>query len=167
MAIATLADLYGNPKVFTGVVKIRKGMAAQLILDTKSTGGLHKWFNILSRNILSRIDPADPTAMKTRRICNTIIRITNSEGQAAIMGSYAQAMNAFSPVVVAVAAYHLFARNALQPDASNVLKFGISLPVLATPLDLVAAVSFFGASAFILGYGISTAAQKKELTRAD
>ena len=28
MAIATLADLYNNPNVFTGVVKIRKGLAA-------------------------------------------------------------------------------------------------------------------------------------------
>ena len=26
MAIATLNELYGNPKVFTGVVKIRKGL---------------------------------------------------------------------------------------------------------------------------------------------
>jgi len=52
MAIATLADLYDNPKVFTGVVKIRKGMAAKLILDTKSTGGLHKWFYHLAKNIL-------------------------------------------------------------------------------------------------------------------
>ena len=44
----------GQPffKVFTGVVKIRKGMAAKLILDTKSTGGLHKWFYHLAKNIL-------------------------------------------------------------------------------------------------------------------
>jgi hypothetical protein len=33
-------------------VKIRKGMAAKLILDTKSTGGLHKWFYHLAKNIL-------------------------------------------------------------------------------------------------------------------
>ncbi len=38
MAIATLADLYNNPKVFTGVVKIRKGLACQLIADTKTVG---------------------------------------------------------------------------------------------------------------------------------
>ena len=35
MAIATLADLYNNHDVFTGVVKIRKFFAAKLILDTK------------------------------------------------------------------------------------------------------------------------------------
>jgi farnesyl-diphosphate farnesyltransferase len=36
MAIATQAKLYNNPSVFTGIVKIRPGLAAQLIL---STGG--------------------------------------------------------------------------------------------------------------------------------
>lgn len=34
MAIATLADLYNNPKVFTGVVKIRKGLAVKLLNET-------------------------------------------------------------------------------------------------------------------------------------
>lgn len=33
MAIATLAECYGNPRVFQGVVKIRKGMAARIMLD--------------------------------------------------------------------------------------------------------------------------------------
>ncbi len=32
MAIATLAAVYNNPKVFTSVVKVRKGLAARLIL---------------------------------------------------------------------------------------------------------------------------------------
>jgi hypothetical protein len=27
------AELYGNPKVFTGIVKIRKGLSAQMILS--------------------------------------------------------------------------------------------------------------------------------------
>ena len=45
MAIATLAECYRNPKVFTGVVKIRKGMAARLIMDASSVGGVHYWFN--------------------------------------------------------------------------------------------------------------------------
>ena len=34
MAIATLDTLYGNPKVFSGVVQICKGMLCQLILQT-------------------------------------------------------------------------------------------------------------------------------------
>jgi farnesyl-diphosphate farnesyltransferase len=44
MAIATLADLYNNHQVFTGVVKIRKGLAVKLINETQTEVGLHFWF---------------------------------------------------------------------------------------------------------------------------
>ena len=47
MAIATLSELYNNPKVFTGVVKIRKGMSAKLILDTKTRGGNYRRYQTL------------------------------------------------------------------------------------------------------------------------
>ena len=93
MAIATLADLYGNPNVFTGVVKIRKGQAAQLILDTKTTNGLHKWFNILSKSILSKVVSSDPNALKTEKICRAIIHLTEANAQRGILGNYAQARN--------------------------------------------------------------------------
>lgn len=166
MAIATLADLYDNPKVFTGVVKIRKGMAAQLILDTKSTGGLHKWFNILAKDILKRVRSSDPCAQKTVKICRTIIDITEAEGQAAIIGSYAQASSVLSPVVIAASAYHLFARNALHTRGLT-SQFIMTLPQLVTPTDYIATVLFFGATAFILGYSITVSGQKKELKRAD
>ena len=43
MAIATLAELYNNPQVFTGVVKIRKGLAARMILDSNTEDGVYKW----------------------------------------------------------------------------------------------------------------------------
>jgi farnesyl-diphosphate farnesyltransferase len=90
MAIATLADLYNNPKVFSGVVKIRKGQAAQLILDTKNTTGLHKWFNILSKSILSKVVSSDPNAAKTKAICKKIIELTDANAQRGLLGNYAQ-----------------------------------------------------------------------------
>ena len=34
MAIATLATCYNNPNVFTGVVKIRKGQAVVLMMES-------------------------------------------------------------------------------------------------------------------------------------
>lgn len=34
MAIATLAACYNNPRVFTGVVKIRKGQAVALMMQS-------------------------------------------------------------------------------------------------------------------------------------
>ena len=168
MAIATLSDLYDNPKVFTGVVKIRKGMAAKLILDTKTIGGLHKWFNYLARDILSRVNPADPSAIKTRRICNKIIDITDVEGQAAMWGSYAQVVNSLSPVAIAVSAYHLFGHSALHPTSSiGKMKFAMEMPELRTPSNIVAAFFLLGGAAFILGYSIASAGQKKTLLRAD
>ncbi len=51
MAIATLAELYNNPQVFTGVVKIRKGLAVLLINETKTEEGLHKWFYKFAKKI--------------------------------------------------------------------------------------------------------------------
>ena len=168
MAIATLADLYDNPKVFTGVVKIRKGMAAQLILDTKSTGGLHKWFNILAKDILKRVKTSDPSSIKTKKICQKIIKITDGEGRAAIIGGYAQAVNTISPIVIAITAYHLFAKNVLQEvKGSDVLRFDITIPVLITSTDYIAAFLFFAATTFILGYGITVSRQRKGLKRAD
>eukprot|EP00596_Hydrurales_sp_CCMP1899_P005038 CAMPEP_0119051122 /NCGR_PEP_ID=MMETSP1177-20130426/72846_1 /TAXON_ID=2985 /ORGANISM="Ochromonas sp, Strain CCMP1899" /LENGTH=760 /DNA_ID=CAMNT_0007030225 /DNA_START=123 /DNA_END=2405 /DNA_ORIENTATION=+ len=168
MAIATLADLYDNPKVFTGVVKIRKGMAAQLILDTKTTGGLHKWFNILAKDILRRVKRSDPTAIKTRKICNIIIKITDNQGQAAIMDSYAQIVNTICPVVIAITSYHLFWNNCLHlVEGQSAKRFSMALPVLLQPVDYIAAIFFFGAIAFILGYSIAMSGTKRKLRRAD
>ena len=36
MAIATLAACYNNPNVFTGVVKIRKGQAVALMMESNN-----------------------------------------------------------------------------------------------------------------------------------
>jgi hypothetical protein len=76
MAIATLAELYGNPKVFTGVVKIRKGLAARLILESTSPAGLHLWFHQMATDILSKVSDSDPAAASTRRICGEILELT-------------------------------------------------------------------------------------------
>ena len=44
MAIATMAEIYNNPDVFRGNVKIRKGVAAQLILNTRNIDDVKKTF---------------------------------------------------------------------------------------------------------------------------
>lgn len=41
MAIATLAVCYNNPNVFTGVVKIRKGQAVALMMESTNMTQLH------------------------------------------------------------------------------------------------------------------------------
>lgn len=54
MAIGTLAALYNNPKVFTGVVKVRKGLAARLILYDLSLESTLKYFKKYSRVFLRK-----------------------------------------------------------------------------------------------------------------
>jgi farnesyl-diphosphate farnesyltransferase len=54
MAIATLAVVYNNPKVFTGVVKVRKGLAARLILYDLSLEEALNYFRKYSRALLRK-----------------------------------------------------------------------------------------------------------------
>jgi farnesyl-diphosphate farnesyltransferase len=175
MAIATLADLYNNKDVFTGVVKIRKGTAAQLMLDTKTTGGLHKWFNIMARRIKSKIPENDPSAEATHRICQKIIDITDKEAQMAIAGSYAQALAVVAVFAIVVTAYQLFAVDALAqtgPFKLDLSIFKVFNPALAAAdkpacsmCQTINMAILVCSVAHILGYSI-VAAGRKGLKRA-
>jgi farnesyl-diphosphate farnesyltransferase len=79
MAIATLAELYNNSQVFSGVVKIRKGLAILLINDTRTQEGLHKWFNKFAGQIRDSIPLSDPNAKRTREICTKILSLTQAK----------------------------------------------------------------------------------------
>ena len=118
MAIATLNELYNNHDVFTGVVKIRKGLAAKLILDTKTPAGLHKWFNSLAKDILSRVPEGDPNKEATKEVCNKIIKITSNNAHKGLVDTYATALQAFAPVGIAVSVQYFHADYA---------RFGFSL----------------------------------------
>jgi len=52
MAIATLAAVFNNPKVFTGLVKVRKGLTARLMLYDLSFEDTLKYFNKYSQVFL-------------------------------------------------------------------------------------------------------------------
>ena len=103
MAIATLNELYDNPNVFTGVVKIRKFAAAQLILDTQTITGLHKWFYVMAKRILKKVPSSDPNAARTVAICEKIIELTQENGSKGVFSAYLGALSLFAPVPVAVA----------------------------------------------------------------
>lgn len=60
MAMATLAEVFNNPKVFTGVVKIRKGLAARLMLHTQNMDEVIKCFKKFLRIIENKMNPNDP-----------------------------------------------------------------------------------------------------------
>lgn len=151
MAIATLSDIYNNPKVLTGVVKIRKGTAAKLMLDTKSMGGLHRWFNHFSRDILARVPASDPSRDQTRAICMKIIQLTDRNAKSSAVGTYAQMVHVMASVALAVSAYRFVA----TPDG----KQGKSSSMIAIALSCSALV-------FIVGYNVLAVISKQEFKRA-
>mmetsp|Transcript_28162 Transcript_28162/g.51310 ORF Transcript_28162/g.51310 Transcript_28162/m.51310 type:complete len:328 (-) Transcript_28162:189-1172(-) len=103
MAIATLDKCYHNEDVFTGVVKIRKGMSCQLINDTTEIFGVHGIFNRFASGIIGRAEKLrkkgynDPSYERTLKACETIIELTETEAKKAV--SHASLFN--STVVVA------------------------------------------------------------------
>jgi farnesyl-diphosphate farnesyltransferase len=82
MAIATLAECFNNPKVNTGVVKIRKGFTARLILDSSSLDGVFYWFHELSTKIARDCPKEDPSHGQIVKITGDIIRLTGARASA-------------------------------------------------------------------------------------
>jgi len=76
MAMSTLAKCYGNHDVFTGVVKVRKGLAVKMILDSGSLAGVETWFRRFAHEIKAKVDPRDPSASRTVAACDTCLRLT-------------------------------------------------------------------------------------------
>ena len=68
MAMATLAKIYNNPDVFTEVVKIRKGIAAKLMLKTNDMDSVRK-----SMEIRKKLNTEDPNYTQTKKRLNRII----------------------------------------------------------------------------------------------
>jgi farnesyl-diphosphate farnesyltransferase len=58
MAIATLSAVYNNGEVFTGNVKISKGLACRLILDSREMSTVRTHFRRFLSSILERADKA-------------------------------------------------------------------------------------------------------------
>jgi farnesyl-diphosphate farnesyltransferase len=109
MAIATLSELYNNGDVFTGVVKIRKGMACKLILDSGTVYGTHKAFYDFATDILSRIKiHEDPSARATAEICLKIRKLTENHAKYAALLGYLHVFNSLSSGLMALNAYRLY-----------------------------------------------------------
>ena len=83
MAIATLDKCYANLDVFTGVVKIRKGLSCKLITRTNTLAEVHETFNTFAAAIMAKANKAkknnvtDPNYERTVKICQTIMGLTS------------------------------------------------------------------------------------------
>jgi len=67
MAIATLCKLYNNPKVLKGVVKVRKGLAAKLMIYAVSQNDVAKYFEKGLRKIEKKCTNGTPLAEQTKK----------------------------------------------------------------------------------------------------
>ncbi|KAG6762898.1 hypothetical protein POTOM_033425 [Populus tomentosa] len=65
MAIGTLAMCYNDINVFRGVVKMRRGLTAQVIHRTKTMADVYGAFFDFSCMLKSKVDKNDPNATKT------------------------------------------------------------------------------------------------------
>jgi hypothetical protein len=84
MAIATLDKCYNNLDVFTGVVKIRKGLSCKLIVRTNNLMQVHETFHQFAQSILDKArherqkGVEDPSHERTVNICTTILSLTQN-----------------------------------------------------------------------------------------
>lgn len=72
MAMATLAKIYNNPHVFTEVVKIRKGLAAKLMVETNDMEVVNKVMNKYIEQIRKKLNTDDPSYLLTKKRLNRI-----------------------------------------------------------------------------------------------
>ena len=72
MAIATMAEVYADPRLFTGVLKIRKSLAALIMQECSTMDDVRGWFSFFASKIISRVDPNDPNAEKTIRLARAL-----------------------------------------------------------------------------------------------
>jgi len=68
MAIATLAELYNNPKVFHGVVKIPKGLACRLMMDCGDMAALLRHFRESLTSLHAVAEQAQPGSLLVTRL---------------------------------------------------------------------------------------------------
>lgn len=82
MAIATLGKVYANPNVFTGVVKIRKGLSCKLILDSWDMSDVEEIFHSFAGSVKRKATAerksgvVDPSFFNTMRACEKIEELT-------------------------------------------------------------------------------------------
>ena len=73
MAIATLAECYDNEKVFEGVVKIRRGLSARIMLSSNDTYQIGNGFKHFLKILKNKVRKEDPNHKETVTLCDLAI----------------------------------------------------------------------------------------------
>jgi len=119
MAIATLDKLFHNPDVFTGVVKIRKGLSCKLINDTNDMEGVHAIFYRFANSIFLKTAKTrkagfvDPSYKQTVEICAKIMSLTSDRHETRKKAARSNRLLFISATVVLAVGYRHLALGGL------------------------------------------------------
>jgi hypothetical protein len=151
MAIATLDKCFNNHDVFTGVVKVRKGLAVSMIADSTTLEGVEAWFHRFAASIKAKVDPADPSAAATRKACDVCLELTADKRPVLLrLPSFLPPLATFA---LAFSAYGRKPGSApLGAQLLGLLKGSTRLRKDAASLDLV---TTFTCATFLVGYAAS------------
>lgn len=79
MAMATLCEVYNNPKVFKGVVKVRKGLSCKMMLGLNDLNAVKRYYYMFAQKIADKM-PSDDT--RTAALVQEIHKMTQSAAPA-------------------------------------------------------------------------------------
>ncbi|RLO12112.1 hypothetical protein DYB28_007240 [Aphanomyces astaci] len=143
MAVATLAKLYNNPLVFTGVVKVRKGTAAFLLEHAVSMPKVRGMFSNYVQDIQANgtHTPARQAVLDKalQAIHNDVLEMPNLSG-------------------VAIAAFVALVGSLGYLVTAN----GFVLPPLTASFDVVVVAVVFASVALLLSFGLSPFVQLEQ-----
>eukprot|EP01006_Ploeotia_vitrea_P004362 TRINITY_DN114395_c0_g1_i1.p1 TRINITY_DN114395_c0_g1~~TRINITY_DN114395_c0_g1_i1.p1 ORF type:complete len:459 (-),score=270.46 TRINITY_DN114395_c0_g1_i1:163-1539(-) len=148
MAIATLSKVYNNSNVFTGVVKIRKGLSCQLMVNTNDMRAVKDAFRSFALSMEQRVPPNDPNASKTMELLQDVKRRTRVE----LPKNLLRVSSFVAWIVLIVAGIFLFGRfrdrrNAMQ-QTGNTTAIGSAIKLQ----DFGAVVALFLSVAYLFGF---------------
>jgi len=157
MAVATLDKLYGNADVFTGVVKIRRGLSCRLIQQCGNVAALHAIFHQFAAHILQRVQPQDPNYERTVTACRTVMDLTQEATAASRRSSTVPTISTAIAVTAAAAA----AAVAWNPKAAATTRGGNQQSVIA-----IAAAAVLAASSWIVYSNVARRGKQPNKTDA-
>nr|AAB02945.1 squalene synthase [Nicotiana tabacum] len=103
MAIGTLAMCYDNIEVFRGVVKMRRGLTAKVIDQTRTIADVYGAFFDFSCMLKSKVNNNDPNATKTLKRLEAILKTCRDSGTLNKRKSYIiRSEPNYSPVLIVV-----------------------------------------------------------------
>jgi len=124
MAAATLAEVFDNPRVFEGVVKIRKGQTVKLMMNCTSMRGLVKAFHASALRIYKRLLKSEPGHEKKKEACERILQITAQK----LIDTNISTVSAASHVALALLSVRVLAKNGSKGEFGfNEAVFGMML----------------------------------------